>query len=45
MDEKVALSWHLTEQEKNTIARSVHSPENTAELKRLKEIFEIGKQD
>jgi hypothetical protein len=45
MDEKVALSWHLTEQEKNTIARSVHSPENTAELKRLKEIFEVGKQE
>ncbi|MFM7079547.1 MAG: patatin-like phospholipase family protein, partial [Bacteroidota bacterium] len=40
MDEKVALSWHLTKQEKNTIARSVHSPENRAELKRLKKIFE-----
>lgn len=44
MDEKVALSWHLTKQEKNTIAKSVYAPENMAELKRLEIIFESVKQ-
>ena len=39
MDEKVALSWHLTEQEKQRIQRAVYSPENKREIQRLSKLF------
>lgn len=39
MDEKVALSWHLTEQEKQRIQRAVYSPENKREIERLSKLF------
>jgi hypothetical protein len=39
MDEKIALSWHLTEKEKRTVAKSVYSKQNQEELKRLQKLF------
>jgi len=39
MDEKVALSWHLTEQEKQRIQRAVYSPNNKREIQRLSKLF------
>lgn len=39
MDEKIALSWHLTEKEKLTLQKAIYSNENKAELERLKSLF------
>lgn len=41
MDEKVALSWHLTEQEKQRIQRAVYSPKNKTEIERLSKLLPV----
>ena len=40
MDEKIALSWHLTEKEKLTLQQAVRSAANQSELERLKQLFQ-----
>lgn len=38
-EEKISLSWHLTEKEKNFIKNAVTNPENTASLKKLEQLI------
>jgi hypothetical protein len=40
MDEKIALSWHLTEKEKLTLQQAIRSAANQSELERLKQLFQ-----
>ena len=40
MDEKIALSWHLTEREKKYLTGAVYSPENRESMRRLKQLLQ-----
>lgn len=41
IDDKIALSWHLTKQEKKKIISAIHSLNNQLELDRLMELLQI----
>lgn len=42
MDEKIALSWHLTEKEKQFLKYAVFTPENQESLKRAEHYSTIA---
>ena len=38
--DKISLSWHLTEKEKNKVLHSIDLPENQQSIKTLRKLFE-----